>query len=166
MEPTASYALINIVNNTVTNLNLNVVINLFVYFGAATAGALTFSKIASFLLEWLADWLRYKWTARYERRMEEIKDLNTKTHDRLVEITNAIDTNIADKKAKEAKIRLLYSASRLKKYDKTVTADIEKLNDVIIFDHNDIVQVTDKQKAKDLIESIRSKIDKLWFGMS
>jgi len=166
MDQTTQATLINIVNNVVVNFNQQVAINLFFYFATATAGVITASKIVNLILEWVSDWVRYKWSKRYERRMEEIKELNTKTHDRLVELSDAIECGKLDSKTKIARVRLLYNASRFKKYDKNISLDIVNLLRGLTFNADNTVTVIDLSKTKETIESVRAKIDKLWYGIS
>jgi wyosine [tRNA(Phe)-imidazoG37] synthetase (radical SAM superfamily) len=138
--------------------------NLFLYSAAVTTGVLTISKIATVFLEKLASFIRYKWADRYQRRMEEIRELNIKTHDRLVEMAEAINGGKANQKAVEARMRLLYYASRLKKYDETIFESVNELVDNVSFKENGEVIIKNVPRANVLINEIRVKIDKLWFG--
>lgn len=69
MEATSTAAVIN--NNLISivlNFNLNVAINLFIYFAVATAGATSVYKLLTLGFEQLLKILEYKWIARYKDR--------------------------------------------------------------------------------------------------
>ena len=166
MDQATQSTLINIVNNTIINFNQQVVINLFFYFAAATAGTLTASKVVSFILEWVAGWVRYKWSAHFDQRMTEIMELTVKTHDRLVEIATAISTGEPNKKALSAKIRLRYAAARLNKYNKSISPAVEELLNGLIFNKDNTVYSKNVEGSMKAIGSVREKLDKLWVGLS
>lgn len=141
----------SLVTQAIFNFNFIVILNIFLYFGAATFGVLIATKI----LEAIINFIRYKLTSRYERRVEEIKELNKKMHDRLVELEEGMMPDEKDSLSK-VKIRLRYNAARLKKYDKTIFDDIEKL----------LNNLDNVEQSRESIEKIRGKIDKLWFKKS
>lgn len=164
MGSTTSSAL-TLINNfdiqSISNFNIYILINLFVYSGAITLGAL----IAIKLLEGFIKLIRYKWVLKYERRSEEIKELNKKIHDRLVEIEEIIESGKESENYNKIKTRLRYNTSRLKKYDKEILKDVDILFNSFSFnDEGDIQIVTSKEQIKELIEAIRERVDKLWFS--
>ncbi len=143
----------------ILNFNLSIFLSFLFYASSATFGVLIMKEIIKYL--------HNKWISRYERRTEEIKELNNRMHDRLVEIREEMELNRQSKDFPKIIKRLRYNASRLKKYDGTIFDDSNNLinllslryeigSEVIVGDH-----VAD---AKKLIEDIRSKIDKLWIG--
>lgn len=154
----------NLVATVILNIDFNVWINLFFYSVAVTSGVLVASKIATLLLEQFVSFIRYKWADRYQRRMKEIRELNIKMHDRLVEIAEAINGGKASQKAVEARMRLLYSASRLKKYDETIFESVNDLINGVSFKANGEVITKSVPRANVLINEIRVRVDKLWFG--
>lgn len=165
MESPASSALVNnFITTVVLNINFQVLFNLFLYSASVTAGVLTASKIATLLLEKFVSFVHYKWADRYQRRMEEIRELNIKMHDRFVEIAEAINEGKANPKAIKARMSLLYNASRLKKYDKTIFDSVNELVGDVSFKENGEVIIKSVPRANVLINEIRVKIDKLWFG--
>lgn len=162
MDPSTPLTLTNIVNTVIFNLNLQVAFNILFYSTVATAGVLSGIKIVEGVVNITHNILFVK----FERRSEDIKELNIKTHDRLVEIACAIDNGVVDKRAREARTRLLYNASRLKKYDRTISTDIDSLLKEVKFNKDNTVKVDNILYTRELIDRIRSKIDKLWFGIS
>ena len=102
-----------------------------------------------------------------EYRIKEIFELNGKMHDRLVEAQEVIKAN--NYITGDIKRRLLYNSSRLKRYDKTIWDDtnllINNWNDVIFQkvrgNINDGQVSKERVKSIDLIDKIKSKIDKL-----
>lgn len=154
----------NFVTTVVINIDFRVWFNLFFYSTAVTSGILTASKVVTFLLEQLISFIRYKWADRYQRKMEEIRELNIKMHDRLVEMEYIINGGKVNQKSREARMRLLYNASRLKKYDETVFNNVNELIGNVSFKENGEMIIENIPRAKILINEIRVKIDKLWFG--
>lgn len=162
MEDLASSTLINnLAIQAIFNFNINVFINLFFYSAGITLGVLAAVKI----IEGVVSFVYYKWTSSFKRRSEEIKELNRKMHDRLIEINEAVESNKKPKKYNEIKTRIRYNASRLKKYDKTIFDDAERLLNILSSNEKESAVVTsDKESAqiKSLTEQIREKVDKLW----
>jgi len=149
----------NIVTQSILNFNFNIFITLFLYSGAVAIGVLFVKEVVFYFI-------RHFLTSRYDRRAEEIKDLNRKTHDRLVEIILMVDSyKMALEDYVKVRKRLLYSSSRLKKYDKTISENINSLLNLLLFDNGE-VKVVDMVQLKKLIEQIREKIDKLWVKKS
>lgn len=141
----------------ILDFNLNIFINFLFYSSSATLGVLIMKEIIKYF--------HNKWISRYERRADEIKELNNKMHDRLVEIGEEIESDRQSKKFPGIITRLRYNASRLKKYDKTIFEDVNNLLELLSSNYkvNDNVIADDNTNtAKKLIENIRSKIDKLW----
>lgn len=162
MENSTSSALTlinNFANQAILNFNPTVTINLFFYSAATTFGVLVTIK----LLDGFVSFIRYKWTSRYERRAEEIKELNNKMHDRLVEIGEAIECGKKPEDYIRIKTRLRYNASRLKKYDKTIFKDVDSLLNTLSSNQEGADCVAE---SKDLIEQIREKVDKLLYKKS
>lgn len=56
----------NLATTVILNFNFQVLVNLFFYSAAVTAGVLTASKIITLLLEEVVKGFRYKWTERYK----------------------------------------------------------------------------------------------------
>lgn len=165
METSNSFVLLNnFITTNILNINFQILLNLFLYSAAVTTGVLTISKIATIFLEKLASFIRYKWADRYQRRMDEIRELNIKMHDRLVEIAYVINEGETNQKAIEARMRLLYNASRLKKYNENIFDSVNELVDNVSFKENGEVIIKNVPRANVLINDIRVKIDKLWFG--
>lgn len=164
MDNTTSSTLI--INNfdlqTILNFNIYVFVNIFIYFVAATLGIMIAIKI----VKGIAGFVYYTWTSRYERRAKEIEELNRKTHDRLVEIEEAISMHKKIGEIVRTITRLRYYASRLEKYDKTIHGDVDNLIDILQSDYNkenESISVKEIDKSKEIIEKIRKKVDKLWF---
>jgi len=131
--------------NLFTTINIKVVFNFFIYSGMVSLGVSIAIKVTEGII--------YVLTLKHKRKVEEIKELNIKMHDRLVDID-------FDKKPEDFlrnQKRLRYLASRLKKYDKTIFEDVNKLIEILSSDNG---ESTDK---KNLIEEIEKKVDKLWF---
>lgn len=165
METATSAAFANNIANTIVlNFSFQVFINLFLYTGSAAFGIFTAGKIAAFLGEQIISYLHYKLTDRYRRRMDEIKELNNKMQDRLVEILEIIDSGKIDAKTAQTRMRLLYNSSRLKKYDKTIPDDVSNLLNNLSFKQNGQVDIKNIKESQDLVDKIREKVDKLWFG--
>ena len=141
MEASTTQILINFF----TNFNLKIVLNFFTYSGAVSLGVLVTIKVTEGVV--------YVSTLKYKRRAEEIKECNRKMHDRLIDI--GFDKKPEDF-ARNQK-RILYTASRLKKYDKTIFEDVNRLLSVLSTGNGESVS------KEDLIERIREKVDKLWF---
>lgn len=151
----------NLAVQTIFNFNFNVFVNLFIYSAGVAFGVLTAIKI----IEGIVSFVHYKWTSSFKRRAEEIKELNRKMHDRLVEIEEAVESNIIPKNYAKIKTRIRYNASRLKKYNKTIFDNVECLLGIISANEKNGVVVADDKESiqiKNLSEQIREKVDKLW----
>lgn len=151
----------NLAVQAIFNFNINVFINLIFYSGGITLGVLVVVKI----IKVIVSFIYYKWTSSFERKAEEIKELNRKMHDRLIEIAEAVESNVIPKEYAKIKTRLYYNASRLKKYDKTIFEDVERLLNIISANkENNLVVANDKERIqiKKLSEQVREKVDKLW----
>src|SRR4030042_3219112 len=116
----------NLPVQAIFNFNINVFLNLVYYSAGITFGVLVVVKI----IRGFVNFVYYKWTSSFERRADEIKELNRKMHDRLVEIYEAVEVNKRPEKYYNIRTRLRLNASRLKKYDKTIYEDVERLLDI------------------------------------
>lgn len=152
----------NIAIQSILNFNIDIFINL-VFYSGAVAGA---GAIILLITKAIIFCVRYKWTSKYERRMEDIKELNRKTHDRLVELMEIVESDTVDRrKYNKIKTRLNYSSSRLEKYDETISSDINNLFNLLSFDNSGL-KVSDKVKLENIANIIRKKIDILWVKKS
>jgi hypothetical protein len=154
----------NIVIQTFLNLNFTIILNVFLYTAAGTLGILLVKEV---IIEFFI-FLRCKLLSRYERRAEEIKELNNKMHDRLVELVEIMrsDGKNLEKYAK-IKHRLLYNSSRLKKYNKTIPIDIDELFELFLLQDTKMVCAEEnKEKAFKLVDLIKEKVDLLWVKKS
>jgi len=125
MEATSSGLLANFINTIVININFQVLLNIFLYSVAATSGILFTSKIITLLFEDLLQFIRFKKELKYKNKIEEIRELNKKMHDRLVELEEVI--RLKKLPGKLLRKRLLYNMSRIAKYDKTIVDDVYSL---------------------------------------
>lgn len=147
---------INILNQTINNFNFWVVFNLFSYSLGVTFGILLAKEIVIYF--------RRKLLYKYERMANEIKELNTKMHDRLIDLKMGIDANyIEEKEYEDIKIRLYYNSSRLKKYDETILKDINDLFNKISFNkENKKIEI--QEGTYNIMEQIRKKVDDIWIS--
>jgi len=167
MQATPPGILNNFIITTIINLNFRVLINLFLYSAAATSGILISSKTITLLFEELLKFLRFRWEVKYKDKIKEIRELNTKVHDRLVELEETIRANKYP--TDKTRRRLLYNASRLAKYDKTIVNDVYTLlNDwTVNLSLKERGNITpgrlseSKAKHLNLIKKIKLKVDKL-----
>lgn len=167
MESTLSGELNNFVNTTIINLNAQVLVNLFLYSAAVTSGVLFTSKIIALFFEEFLKLFRYKLQLKFKNRMEEIKELNRKMHDRLTEVEEAVKSNQLP--TDKTRVRLLYNTSRLTKYDKTLVDDVYFLlnNWTVALSLYERDEITSGELSKsradslDVIKRIKFKIDKL-----
>jgi len=168
METVTASASINyFVNNIILNFNFQVFINLLLYSGAVATGILAASKMITFLFETLVNILTYRSTVRYKNRAEEIKELNNKMHDRLVEFEEDVKSNRYP--ADVTKRRLFYNAARFMKYDDTIFEDVTLLvnNWIVMLSLQERGEIKPCEISKvrseciTLVKKIRSKIDKV-----
>ncbi len=102
---------------------------------------------------------------KIDREVEEIRELNNKTHDRLVEIEIEIESNKQSEKFPRTIIGLYYSASRLRKCNKKTSENIYNLLKLLPLKfkkYDKVINATDIITAKKLINDIKDGIDKLW----
>lgn len=104
---------------------------------------------------------------KYEHLVSEANELNTKMHDRLVEVEELIKS--IKPIPEELRKRLLMNASRLKKHDSTISDAIDELIETW---HSAFYSVEDaavkfdivtsrQKKCFELISKIKSKVDNL-----
>ncbi len=161
MEPT------NITLNNIINFNFQIFINLFLYSIAITSGITLISKLINSIAGELIKFIRFKLQTKYKDKFQEIRELNKKMHDRLVDFEEVVrdkdNLNTALKK------RLLYNASRLVKYDESIIDDTYliinswetciSLRDRGFFKDGDISN--EMSSIFDICQKIKTKIDKL-----
>lgn len=125
-----------------------------------------FSIITPLLLLYIKFDLDRK-TSKEGLKLKEIAELNKKMHDRLVETEELMKAEkyLTD----QIKRRLLYTSSRLKKYDKSIWKDVNLLinswEDALFQKERGNINDGELSKSRtdliNLIEKIISKVDKL-----
>jgi undecaprenyl pyrophosphate synthase len=101
----------------------------------------------------------------HEIGIEEVHELNSKMHDRLVDVEESIKLDKCP--SNEVRIRLLYNASRLSKYDETILEDVNllinkwsKMFAYIEYGSGNSNHITkSKSDIFDLIKTIKSNVD-------
>lgn len=120
METTSSAAIVN--NNLISivlNLNLNVVVNLFIYAAATTTGVTIMYKLLILAFEQIMKIIEYKWITRY-------KDKRTLSVD-VIKICNEGSTN--DWTVRQRNIEHVYFISRLlERQDEKARELFDKMN--------------------------------------
>lgn len=132
---------------------------------------LIFTAVNSTLLALFFLYLKFgieKKLKKYEYFLGDASELNTKMHDRLVEVEEFIANLNPVRKAIQK--RLLMNASRLRKYDSSIPQDVEKLiavwNEGFSSDEEFVginMAGLKERKAEclKLVEKIKGKVDKL-----
>ncbi len=132
---------------------------------------LLLSVINSTLMALFFIYMKYgmeKRLKKYEYFLGDASELNTKMHDRLVEVEDLIAK--AEIIPENLKKRLLMNASRLNKYDPNISHDLDDLikkwnSEFMSTDFGwgvSIIGLTDRQKeCSVLIKEIKNKVDKL-----
>lgn len=162
MPNTDQTQLTNLVNIFI-NINLTVVLNLFLYSASASLGVLTANKV----VEAIVRHFRFRADSSYKTRHDEVVELNKKMHDRLVDFEEAIRLGSGPKDS--VCTRLQYNASRLFKYDKTILNDTHNLIytwklSLYVMKNNILNRVDYNRtcdKLLDLCKKIRCKVDKI-----
>lgn len=130
-----------------------------------------FTVLNSTVLAGLFIYLKFgieKKLKKYEYFVGDIGELNTKIHDRLVEIASLIEH--FEPISSELEKRLMMNAARLEKYDPNISTAIKLLiktwNDSFLAGTDTpVVKLGDRdgvsKKCYGLIDEIKSKVDKL-----
>jgi predicted nuclease with TOPRIM domain len=131
---------------------------------------LIFTVLNTTVIATLFVYLRFnieKRLKKYEYKLGDVGELNTKMHDRLVEAEECI--KYLKHIPKDIVKRLEMNASRLEKHDSSISGDVKKLlktwNEAFFSDDEDAVVLdlyeSKKTESLELIKKIKKKVDGL-----
>lgn len=160
MEPINQFSQNNFMNIFV-DLNLTVVLNIFLYSASATFGI----SIAIKIVDELIKHIRFRYDISYKNKSKQISELSRKMFDRLVDFEDLLRSGKFP--SNNLCRRLRYNASRLQKYDKTISEDVDKLVDTwnlnLVYEKEGVKKPDTKiiDEMFSLTKKIKNKINKL-----